>query len=283
MFAVLDRISWPGYDDRSNEDSCGAAGDWAWVIDTSIFPGTPALMHPQSDATWLAGFASERLLALAPGADDGVALVRQVMEEACEIFMAEAPPERQDFLTWPIGAMTLVRGREGRLDVWTFADTTAFVRRPDGSVLTVGQGPELRKWEVARARELLEETGTTPATINGAPAFRKWLAERREGQRRSGGPFLLSLRPEAADHLRHETVPAEPGTDILLTSDGFSALVDLYGQVDAKGLVESALSSGLEPLVREARRIETEVDPDGKRFPRFKMSDDATALLVRWR
>jgi hypothetical protein len=76
-------------------------------------------------------------------------------------------------------------------------------------------------------------------------------------------------------------VPCEDGTVILLASDGFSALVDLYGQMNAKDLVEAALASGLEPLARKAREIENEVDPDGKLYPRFKVSDDATALLFK--
>ena len=47
MFTVLDRISWPGHPDKPNEDICGVSGDWAWVIDTSIFPGTAPVMHDE--------------------------------------------------------------------------------------------------------------------------------------------------------------------------------------------------------------------------------------------
>lgn len=281
MFTVLDHVSWPGYPDRPNEDIAGTAGDWAWVIDTSIFPGTPALMHPQSDATWLAGFAQERLTALAPGAEDGPALVRAVMEAARDTFLAKAPPERHDPVTWPMGAMTLIHARDGRLRAWTFGDTTAYVRRPDGAVITLGEGPSLRDWESEKARELLEASGSTPATITGAPAFRAWLADRRERQKRSGGAAILSLRPDAAAQMRYDEVEAGPGTTILLVSDGLSALVDLYRHVDAEGLMRRALDEGLEPLVREARRIETEVDLAGKLFPRFKTSDDTTGLLVK--
>jgi len=70
---------------------------------------------------------------------------------------------------------------------------------------------------------------------------------------------------------------------VLLASDGFAALVDLYRVLDAQALLERALATGLQPLVAEARRIETEVDPDGLRYPRFKTSDDATALLLAWK
>jgi hypothetical protein len=92
---------------------------------------------------------------------------------------------------------------------------------------------------------------------------------------------LLGLDPTAAARLRHESVPCSDGTVVLLASDGFAALVDLYQAMDATALVEAALRGGLEPLARRAREIETRADPDGRLYPRFKESDDATALLVR--
>jgi hypothetical protein len=251
------------------------------VIDTSIFPGTAPVMHPRSDAAWLAEFATKRLQALALEASDGPALVRQVMEEARDSFFAAAPPERRDPTTWPLGAMTLVRAEPERLRVWMFGDTTAFLRRPDGSVETIGEASAMREFEAAKARELLDATGATPATITGTPEFREWLAGRRSRQTASGGPAILSLRPDAADAMRYQDVAAGAGATILLTSDGLSALVDLYGHVDAAGLLAAALESGLETLAREARRIETEIDPSGALFPRFKLSDDATGLLVK--
>jgi hypothetical protein len=281
MFTILDRISWPGSSEKANEDACGDSGDWAWVIDTSIFPAIEPIMHEKSDAAWLAGFASRRLSDLAPHAENGVSLVRHVMEEARTAFMAVAPEERHDFLTWPVGAMTLVRYQDRRLDIWTFADTTAFVRQSDGSVLTVGAAPELRTFEAAAAAKLLQASGATPRTISQTPEFQAWLAERRQRQKQSRGLALLGLDPTAADRLRHETVPCTEGAEILLTSDGFSALVDLYGVLDARTLLEAAVASGLEPLAQRAREIEDRTDPDGKLYPRFKVSDDATAILLR--
>jgi hypothetical protein len=283
MFTVLDRISWPGHPDKPNEDICGVSGDWAWVIDTSIFPGTAPVVHEKSDASWLATFADERLSNLAPQAQDGVTLLRHVMEEARTVYRAVAPAERhEDFVTWPLGAMTLVRRRAHVLDAWTFGDTTAYLRQPDGSVQVLGDAPGSRDFESAKAAELMRQAGSRPTAILDEPVFLAWLGERRERQRESGIPAaLLSVNPDAAARLRHETAPCEDGTVILLATDGFSALVDLYRAMDATALMEAALSSGLEPLVRLAREIETERDPDGRLYPRFKLSDDTTAILLR--
>jgi hypothetical protein len=281
MLTVVDRLSWSGLTDYPNEDSCGAAGDWAWVIDTSIFPGTEPVMHPQSDATWLAGFATDRLTALAPKAADGPRLLRQVMEEVRDAFLAVAPPERHDPVTWPLGAMTLVRRRGDSLDVWTFGDTTVYLRQPDGPVLTLGEAPELRRLERAKAAELLKASGTTPRTVTKSEPFRTWLAERRESEKARRELALLSLDPSMADRAQHCVVSCPAGSALLLTSDGLSALVDLYEAVDARGLMEQALAAGLEPLARRARQIETELDPTGELYPRFKLSDDLTGLLLR--
>ena len=283
MFTVLDRISWPGHPDKPNEDICGVSGDWAWVIDTSIFPGTTPVMHEKSDAAWLARFADERLSNLAPQAEDGATLLRHVMEEARTAYRAVAPAERHDdFVAWPLGAMTLVCRRGSVLDVWTFGDTTAYVRQPDGAVATLGDAPGLRDAESSMAAELMRQAGSRPTAILGEPVFLAWLGERRERQRRSGIPAaILSFNPDAADRLRHETAPCENDTVILLASDGFSALVDLYGALDAGAVMEAALTSGLEPLVKLARKIESEQDPDGRLYPRFKASDDTTAILLR--
>jgi hypothetical protein len=271
MFTLLDRISWPGHPAKPTEDICGVSGDWAWVIDTSIFPGTKPVMHAKSDATWLARFADERLSNLAPQAQDGAALLRHVMEEARTAYRAVAPAERHDdFVTWPLGAVTLVRRRGDLLDAWTFGDTTAYVRRPDGTVVTLGDGPGLRDAESAMAAELMRQAGSRPTAILDEPVFLSWLAERRERQRKSGIPAaLLSFNPDAVDRLRHETAPCQDGTVILLASDGFSALVDLYEAMDARAAMETALGSGLEPLVKLAREIETERDPDGRLYPRL--------------
>jgi hypothetical protein len=283
MFTVLDRISWPGHPDKPNEDICGASGDWAWVIDTSIFPGTEPVMDPKSDAAWLARFADERLSNLAAQAQDGVALLRHVMEEARTAYRAVAPAERhEDFLTWPLGAMTLVRRRGSVVDAWTFGDTTAYIRQPDGTVQVLGDAPSLREAESAMAAELMRQAGSRPTAILDEPVFLAWLGERRERQRKSGVPAaILSFNPAAAARLRRDTAPCEEGTTILLASDGFSALVDLYGARDAEALMEEALTGGLEPLIKLAREIETQQDPDGRLYPRFKQSDDTTAILLR--
>ena len=65
----------------------------------------------------------------------------------------------------------------------------------------------------------------------------------------------------------------------LLCTDGFAALADQYGRYSPAEMVATARSAGLKAMLAELRRIERTEDPDGRLYPRFKISDDATALL----
>jgi hypothetical protein len=67
---------------------------------------------------------------------------------------------------------------------------------------------------------------------------------------------------------------------LLLATDGFLALASDYGVYSADSLMAAAMSKGLAAMGEELRAIEAG-DTGGDKFPRFKKSDDATAILVR--
>ncbi len=92
--------------------------------------------------------------------------------------------------------------------------------------------------------------------------------------------WTFSLDPACADHARVWAFTLTRPAHVLLMTDGFSALADRYGAYDAPGLVRAALDKGLQELGRELRAIEN-ADAGGATHPRFKKSDDATAVLVR--
>jgi len=90
---------------------------------------------------------------------------------------------------------------------------------------------------------------------------------------------VLGVEPLAPEDLGLAVVPAAPGDDVLLMSDGFAALVDSYAALDAEELMATLATRGLVELAFELRAIEAG-DPACARFPRFKRSDDASALWL---
>ena len=68
--------------------------------------------------------------------------------------------------------------------------------------------------------------------------------------------------------------------EALLVSDGYEAAVDDYGLFDGAGLIAAARREVRQPL--DALRAVEAADPECRQYPRFKKSDDATALFVRF-
>lgn len=106
------------------------------------------------------------------------------------------------------------------------------------------------------------------------------LADRRASRGQSDHK-ALSPNPEAsARATQYAEFSVAPGDHLLLMSDGFSSLVSDYDAYDLDGLVAAVATKGLHGLLSEIREIE-EADRSCARFPRFKISDDATAVWLK--
>lgn len=279
MFTVLDSVSRPGSADKRNEDASGAAGDYLWVLDGAQLPGWPPLFPP-SDAAWFTAALSARLEALAPHASDGPALLAEAVSDVADMFLAQAPGERREPLSWPITQVVLARVGAGVCDLWSLGDSAAYLLDADGRVTVLDAVPDLRDAETKEVADLFARTGAGTSGVRTTPLFRERWAERRRRQMSGEEPPVLSLDPAIIEHAAHCPLAYSPGAHLLLATDGFSALVELYEARDPASLVHASIQGGLEPLVKEIRAIEA-ADPEGMRYPRYKTSDDTTALLAR--
>jgi hypothetical protein len=106
------------------------------------------------------------------------------------------------------------------------------------------------------------------------------LLRRERNRMNSGKRWAFSPDPEAAEHVSKAALLAEKGAHLLLASDGFLALISDYRAYEPESLFAAALEKGLARLGEELRAIEDK-DPEGRKFPRFKKCDDATAVLLK--
>src|SRR5258706_361092 len=108
------------------------------------------------------------------------------------------------------------------------------------------------------------------------------LRASRNGVNSPGGDWLFAPDAACADHAKELRVTVLKDSPILLASDGFLALASDYERYSPETLFDAAAERGLAVLCEELRAVET-ADPEGLRYPRFKRSDDATALLLTLR
>lgn len=277
-FELLDSLSLPGDAAKPNEDAFGHDAAAAVVLDGAT-PLGDGLMPGPSDAAWIARFGARRLLAHLRDGEGARKAVRGALADAQKSFEAlrRHPPEE----VWqtPCASMMLAVAGEGGVEFLSFGDCAALVQPEGGAVMVVGETFDKRAAEAKRAQAIAKEKNLSPASGLSRPEFLGALRATRN-RVNSGSSWLFSPDAKAASHASRRIVKTAPGTRLLLASDGFLALASDYGAYGADSLMQAAVEKGLEALGEELRAIEAG-DAVGDKFPRFKKSDDATALLLR--
>jgi hypothetical protein len=90
-----------------------------------------------------------------------------------------------------------------------------------------------------------------------------------------GGYWIAATDPTAAHHALTGEVPLAEVRQVAVLSDGAARAVDAFGLYDWPGALEVLRDSGPDELIRQVRAAEAS-DPTAARWPRNKISDDAT-------
>lgn len=276
-FKQLDSLSLPGNPEKPNEDSFRCTQNAACVFDGATGLGA-RLMPGSSDAQWLANFAARRFCAHAER-DDGAIRdwLLSTASEAANSFVAlrlRAPAENYE-IPHASGVMAALDGE--LLHVLWFGDCALLLRDHSGKFSLFGDTLAKRESERARVERLKSKRPASPTGVRDEflPALR---ASRNLVN--TGDEWLFAPDPACAEHAKSAEALIAPDSLLVLASDGFLALASDYQRYTPEELLSAVQSEGLQKLGEELRAIER-ADPDGLVFPRFKSSDDATALLLR--
>jgi hypothetical protein len=275
MLTFIEAISLAGDRAKQNDDACGFTGNRAWVIDGATDMHDAPLTGAASDASWIAHFVNA-YLHRAEGGNLTMAL-RGASSAAAETFRYLAQDRAIERWQSPIASVLMIEARDGVVTGADLGDCRVFALDADGAPHVVG-GPgdagdnesKLAAQQTDAHKPLLQRTQTIDL-----------LRRNRAMLNQPGGAhWTFGLNPACADHARTWSLTLKQPAHLLLMTDGFAALIDRYDAYGAGDLVQAALTRGLQELGRELRQIEA-ADGGGAKFPRFKASDDATALLMR--
>ncbi|MEJ0028256.1 MAG: hypothetical protein WDN01_19700 [Rhizomicrobium sp.] len=277
-FQILDTISLPGDPYKPNDDSFGHADTAAVVLDGATSLGDP-LMPGDSDAAWIAHFGARRLMAHCRDGDAPKDALRHTLADAEKSFIALRRRAPEAMWEMPFASMAFAAEATGGFDFLWYGDCAGLLLRPGEKVEVLGESFAKKAQESAHVARLAKEKNLSPASGANRPEYLPSLRKARD-RLNSGSHWAFSPDERAAGHVASRHVAAPAGSSLLLASDGFLALTTDYGAHTVDSLMAKALDKGLAALAEELRAAE-EADAEGHKFPRFKKSDDATAVLLR--
>ncbi|MCL6599911.1 MAG: protein phosphatase 2C domain-containing protein [Alicyclobacillus macrosporangiidus] len=266
---------------QHNEDRAVCTARGAAAIDGATGLGGRRRFSDTSDAAWFAETLADALSRLLcddrPLLDNLAEAVRAARREAdhrMPEWRSLAPHEQ------PSASLAAVKLREDALEYAILGDCTLALRAAAGPV-RVFSDPRLAPLDDAVIRFIHERQrkgqGYEEAKAEALPLLRA----NRNRMNTPDGYFAASLDGKGIPHAVTGRLPAEAGLRGVLSSDGFSRAVDLFGLADWAALTGSVRPGEAGPLAAAADRLrQAEAnDPDCLRHPRLKVSDDATAIL----
>jgi hypothetical protein len=177
----------------------------------------------------------------------------------------------------PSAAVALLREADLTIDYLVLADTTILLDAPAG--IQVITDDRLAQVAVTEHSAMHREATGSPTHQQ---RYAELVAELRRHRNQVEGYWVASSTPDAAYHalsgsvLRHEVRRAA------LLSDGATRLVDRLGTMAWSQLLDLLDQEGPYALTMQTRQAEN-ADPEGRRWPRSKRHDDASAVLCRFR
>ncbi|MGO4705614.1 hypothetical protein AB4072_07540 [Microvirga sp. 2MCAF38] len=276
-FRTLQQLSVPGA--LANEDGLGARSGRAWIVDGATGVAGAHLTSGRTDASWLAGAIGEELEAASP--EDLSTLLTTVQARIGTAFAQAANgAARDEEHVAPSACLGVIHCKEIRED-GLFTIQGAFL----GDVVAlVPTETGVLRWTDERAKPFERRTlATLGRSVRQAGVMpeetRQQILENRTKLNKPDGYWVVHpLRPWAGQELRFEAQVA-PGQPIALATDGFMRLVDVFGIYTDEALY-AALSTGRALDLMQELREREQRDDVATAFPRVKVHDDATVLVV---
>ena len=176
----------------------------------------------------------------------------------------------------PSATVAVLRERDGFLDHLVLADSPVVLEgRQDFTVIT-----DLRVDEVLpELRAEVEQHETH--TAEHRAALQRFVAAQRQTRNTSAGYWVAAAGPEAADHALVGSTSITDVRAAAVLSDGVSRLVTEYSMATWSEVFSALRAGGPRELIETVRKVEA-TDPTGRRWPRYKSSDDATVAFCQW-
>lgn len=265
----------------ANEDAAGAAGVLAWVIDGATDVVDRPLTGAATDARWAAETLDGILRDIAGAPPDDLVRLPAVMSERLEgefdRVATRRPAGRHEH---PSASVLVVRASGAGLEWVAVGDCTLLVETGMG-VLRLGTEDKDAgdPWIASALTAFRASRGAATAAEGRAHVWPRITAA-RAAMNRPDGYGVLSITRTPDRFVKAGSVATGAAASALLASDGLMRIVDVFHRYTAAGLLAETGRRGVARLIAEVRAAEC-ADRDCVRYPRAKVHDDATGVLIR--
>lgn len=266
-----------------NEDIATIHNNSAWVMDGATGLYNKNLVDKDSDAKWFVDEWNEYLFG---NIENWNKSLKEIIKKGISIIKNKyynlVDENTIEPLAFPSSGIALVRWYDNKLEYLVLGDCTFMYKDKQGLVKSFKDYKleQLDGEVISHINKLIN--GENISLLEARQKSMDMLIKNRLLKNTSEGYWILGFNESAADNCITGTIDLfeENEYEILLTTDGFYALIDKYKYTNESDIYKLLKDNTLDDLYQKIREIECS-DESGIKYPRLKKSDDASAVYLR--
>ena len=275
---LLDKISSQGSFGKPNEDLIIIENGLAVVLDGATGLGGSVINDEVSDAKWFVRKISEYLSPAWNTSNNFVESLKFALETVSELFIRDIRKNNIPKYEQPSSGMIAVALEGGDVNIYRAGDCAAIYQGKHVNVLF--ENSRLEELDQLSIRLLRQYMNDGLSYSEARNCILPILRSHREKMNTKEGYPSLSVGIDCIDFIEKKCVRPDARDQLLVCSDGFSAIYEKYDSYRIDRFF-SAQRDSLEKIVELLRSIEIK-DKSLLKYPRLKPHDDATAVLLEF-
>ena len=264
--------------DFANEDAAGINEYGAWLLDGATGLGGANLTGGNSDAQWYTKWWDSYLslnmkndMPLSEIITKGIIKVKTDFNNA----LIGEPGSRLDY---PSSSIAALKWHDDCIEYFSLGDSPMLIQGKGGLKEITDRKLSALDQKVYDAMNHLI-AGKHISAWDTKKYVLPMIKEHRMLLNTEEGYWILGFDTEAVKKASQGIINLIEPVKILMASDGFSALTDKYHMIEKENFISLVEKKGL-PLLYENLRAMENKDKEGINYPRFKKSDDASAIYL---
>jgi|AntRauTorcE11897_2_1112592.scaffolds.fasta_scaffold00095_16 hypothetical protein len=261
-----------------NEDAATFNNKSAWVLDGATGLGKN-IISKTSDASW---YSQQWDRYLKNNINDTSKTLNEIFKTGMTQIKKEydklSSNQKVDNIDMPSAGIALIRQNNKRIEYFLLGDCMLSIKFVNQiSHFKMQELDKLDKISIKQMIKTYNEGGyKNLVDTRQDKSVQSILTKNRLLKNTKNGYWVLGFEKQAIDNALTGFIENN-NYEILLMSDGFYAIKDKYQTANYNQIFEIAKKEGIKQIYKNIRQIE-EQDYSANKYPRFKKSDDASAV-----
>lgn len=262
-----------------NEDTVFVNDYFGFVIDGATGLAGKTISPCQSDAQWFAYALRDYLVNALHSPQDIRTILADVLTNVNNDFNTFDGAENVPIK--PSAGIAIYRIVGDFVEYFVLGDCSILFKTNEGNIIHY-HSTDLEPLDKANIKLMQKRAiENNIDVVDAFPLIMEELQYVRNLKNKENGYYILSDNIDAVNHGIHGIIEKNKIQDILLTTDGFSQIFDLFKAYNKAELFEALKTKNLEDIYAELYALQ-EQDKKCNNHPRFKTRDDATAAHIKF-